>query len=775
MYDACRLFLPVARKSSRILEKLGIEPRKYVLMTAHRAETVDDDELLRELMARVAKLDTMVIFPAHPRTQKRLETLGLLPSLPPRFRVVSPVGYLDMLVLEAEARVVLTDSGGVQREAFFLSVPSVILRNETEWQIRLTDFGSGRLLDPERLNELGITRFGMTVTTALSESDATGTFVYLAPELIARQTPTVKSDIYALGIILYQLVAGDLRKPMVSGWQRNVDDELLCEDIGAATDGDPHHRLNSVAELSDRIRRLDARRVHREQVQAADRESAALAEAVKRSRMRRPWIIALIAALMLGIIVGVFFYFRLHVSEQALARQNEVVQRLNSFLTEDFIGAANPSNTGRSNVTVIEAARAAAKRIDSRFGSESAETRATLHEAMRQTFSKLRDFKNAIDEARKALAAVEQIKPTDPDKIRVARMGLASALLYMDEFRESGELLEQLEKEIASNPRANRDLDFLSRFHIARGSFYMKTTGSIPKGIAEWQLARGFASQLPTTELRESADRNLVIAYSRLGDYKSAEHLSRDIIASQSARGDKDIELNRSRSQLGGILIHQRRFDEALAVLTEAWRNLDGIFGPGSYEALSPRNDIAQIHYEKREFAKAAAEWEQVARDAIAVAPAEKTTAIIAQANQSQAVHKLGDSEQAARLIEDVLTRARAYQREDSPLVQVLRYYLADYRLDLKQPKQAAQMLDGVSADVLRQMIGDTHDWDSRFAYQRGRINLQTGKPKDALAEFEKALQLLPEKGPDPGVDAEDYPPALHKAMREAEVALRAS
>src|SRR5215471_18654962 len=65
MYDACRLFLPVARKSSRILEKLGIEPRKYVLMTAHRAETVDDDELLRELMARVAKLDTMVIFPAH--------------------------------------------------------------------------------------------------------------------------------------------------------------------------------------------------------------------------------------------------------------------------------------------------------------------------------------------------------------------------------------------------------------------------------------------------------------------------------------------------------------------------------------------------------------------------------------------------------------------------------------------------------------------------------------------------------------------------------------
>jgi UDP-GlcNAc3NAcA epimerase len=96
-------------------------------------------------MLGLARLEATVIFPVHPRTFKRLQILGLLSELPPRVRVVPPVGYLDMLVLEAEAQAILTDSGGVQREAFFLSVPSVILRGETEWP-ELLEAGASRLV-----------------------------------------------------------------------------------------------------------------------------------------------------------------------------------------------------------------------------------------------------------------------------------------------------------------------------------------------------------------------------------------------------------------------------------------------------------------------------------------------------------------------------------------------------------------------------------------------------------------------------------------------------
>jgi UDP-N-acetylglucosamine 2-epimerase len=133
MYDALQMFLPVARRRSRILEELGVAPRGYALLTAHRAETVDSSDRLKKLLAQVGKLDFPIVFPVHPRTQKRIEALGLWDTLPANIRLVPPVGYFDMLVLEAEARVLLTDSGGVQREAFFLSVPSIILRSETEW------------------------------------------------------------------------------------------------------------------------------------------------------------------------------------------------------------------------------------------------------------------------------------------------------------------------------------------------------------------------------------------------------------------------------------------------------------------------------------------------------------------------------------------------------------------------------------------------------------------------------------------------------------------
>ena len=144
MYDALQMFLPVARRRSRILEELGLAPRAYALMTAHRAETVDSEGRLAKLLAQVGKLDLPVVFPVHPRTRKQIETLGLLKTLPARIRIVPPVGYFDMLVLEAEATVVLTDSGGVQREAFFLSVPSIILRSETEWP-ELVDSGASVL------------------------------------------------------------------------------------------------------------------------------------------------------------------------------------------------------------------------------------------------------------------------------------------------------------------------------------------------------------------------------------------------------------------------------------------------------------------------------------------------------------------------------------------------------------------------------------------------------------------------------------------------------
>ena len=132
MVDAQRDCLSIAEKKSQILEELGLEPRGYYLTTIHRAENTDNPERLRDMVSALNDLGD-VVFPCHPRTEKCLKEAGIWTSLSDQIKVIKPLGYLDMLVMEKNALKIVTDSGGVQKEAYLLGVPCITLRNETEW------------------------------------------------------------------------------------------------------------------------------------------------------------------------------------------------------------------------------------------------------------------------------------------------------------------------------------------------------------------------------------------------------------------------------------------------------------------------------------------------------------------------------------------------------------------------------------------------------------------------------------------------------------------
>lgn len=124
--------------------------------------------------------------------------------------------------------------------------------------VTIADFGCATLLAPTRLDEHGITSQGFTQPD--SESPQMGTAIYVAPEMLLGHSPTVQSDVFALGVLLFQFVAGDFRQSLAPGWEQRIADPLLCEDIALAADGDPARRLPSVAALVARLRRLDERR-----------------------------------------------------------------------------------------------------------------------------------------------------------------------------------------------------------------------------------------------------------------------------------------------------------------------------------------------------------------------------------------------------------------------------------------------------------------------------------------------------------------------------------
>ncbi len=151
MYDVALFYRDRAREQSSILETLGLTAHGFALATCHRAENTDDPGKLGEILAGLAGVTEQlpVVLPLHPRTRKLIGEYGYAAHLD-KLIVIDPLPFLDMIVLEQTASVILTDSGGVQKEAFFYGVPCITMRNETEW-IETVASGWNRLVVGNRL------------------------------------------------------------------------------------------------------------------------------------------------------------------------------------------------------------------------------------------------------------------------------------------------------------------------------------------------------------------------------------------------------------------------------------------------------------------------------------------------------------------------------------------------------------------------------------------------------------------------------------------------
>lgn len=152
MCDVATYYAQRASMESAILARLGLPAKGYVLATIHRQENTDDAARLPEIIAGLAAIarHTPVVVPLHPRTRQAIEQQGISASCSaPGLQIIDPVGYLDMIQLETNAQVIVTDSGGIQKEAYFFQVPCLTVRDETEWT-ELVQHGFNRLVPADR-------------------------------------------------------------------------------------------------------------------------------------------------------------------------------------------------------------------------------------------------------------------------------------------------------------------------------------------------------------------------------------------------------------------------------------------------------------------------------------------------------------------------------------------------------------------------------------------------------------------------------------------------
>jgi serine/threonine protein kinase/DNA-binding winged helix-turn-helix (wHTH) protein len=219
---------------------------------------------------------------------------------------------LQILVQAARAVAIAHGAGVLHRD---LKPTNVLVAPvepgaNAKWQVQVVDFGSASLVEPERLEQFGITNLGLTQTVDPRATSLTGTLMYMAPELFSGKASSTSGDVYALGVMLYQLVAGDLRKPLAAGWESLVPDPLLREDVADAACVDPSRRLASAAELADRLDHLEERRRKRElEEQQRERERLAQHKAAA-AQARRPWVILAGIALVFALAIAAKLFWR---------------------------------------------------------------------------------------------------------------------------------------------------------------------------------------------------------------------------------------------------------------------------------------------------------------------------------------------------------------------------------------------------------------------------------------------------------------------------------
>lgn len=192
--DALQRNLDIAREKSTALTDLGLDGERYLLMTAHRAENVDDEDRFRTLLDGVERAadrqDASVMYPVHPRAAERIEEFGI--DVPDRIRVVEPLEYLDFLRVTAAADLVVTDSGGVQEETCILGVPCVTVRDSTE-RPETVDVGANRLsaCEPDEIERTVASMMGKAGgwENPFGDGDAADRILEALPVAASREVP----------------------------------------------------------------------------------------------------------------------------------------------------------------------------------------------------------------------------------------------------------------------------------------------------------------------------------------------------------------------------------------------------------------------------------------------------------------------------------------------------------------------------------------------------------------------------------------------------------
>ncbi len=661
---------------------------------------------------------------------------------------------IDLFIQIATVVAAAHDVGVLHKD---LKPTNVLITSEGDiWRVRLTDFGSGRVLDPQRLADLGITQLGLTMT-AMDRSDNSGTLFYLAPELLAQQAPTIQSDVYALGMMLYQLVVGNLHKPMTFGWEREITDELLRDDIRAATEGNPAHRLSSVYALIERLRTLDARHHRLQQEQQSQLIVDQARETLRVAQVRRPWMIAAGAAgilFLLGFAASSWLYVRAtHVQHQLLQSQAQTLQQatrieaINEFWNNDVLGVADPFTAGATQQrTIKDVMAAAANNINGRFTGDPL-TEAAIRMKLGDIFSNMADGVAAESQWRRVLTVLTSTGDTTSPQLVQSHYGLAQALLLQSKFDQVAAELNNADRLRMQYAVSDPQTEAIA--HRTWGNYFytlQQPSSAIPHYEQALQLLHAQSS--PDLHAIDYVRMYLGDAYVTVNQFRKAEQLLHDLVEDIKLRHNpSELMLAKAKMIYGQSLLFQHQYRAAEPLIEQSYQTILAQLGATNNLTISALTVRCELYSMTKRLEKSSQCTQRSYELTRANNGDQHIFTLIALVNVGISQYSLNRYVAAIQSFESARAVMIHTIGPNSPATQSTDFYLARCLLKLHQIDRAQVLVQPLDAKVLEEAEPGA-PWALRIQLLRGMVLFNQGKRSEALPLLQAAAQLQDDADP---------------------------
>ncbi len=634
-----------------------------------------------------------------------------------------PQATLLRVITELTQSVAAAHEAGVLHKDLKPANVLVAPRADGDFQVKVVDFGSGALLEPGRLRALGITNLGLTETIAPGAPELTGTLMYLPPEVLAGQSPTASADVYALGVMLWQMLASDFRRPLSAGWEAEIADPLLREDIALAACGDPARRLASVAALAERLQTLEQRRTQREESERERERARMLEQRVAAARARRPWVMAAAVALVLGLAASLFLYAKAVRESKRANQQTEIASAVNRFLADDLLANSDPFASGTSGETLIDAVKKASPDIDRQFQG-APDVAARLHHAI----AKALDSRSAFPEARKeydrAAALFVQADGAlsqDAIAVRLQRAAMEARTYQKDALAQAKSIVQEEQKRLTGIPKPRADV---AVWLAAAQGMIALIDNDVKASARYFQAAYSGSEKLPGIDenTRLNLKQKLAFTNIRLGDGATAERLVRELIAAfAQTSGPDSPRVLRVRLNLAQAYMIEGKNREAIDEVNAIY--------PQYLARLGADHELTmQLLTTRAQCEGTIALWDDAVRDDLAI----YDLAIRKQgASSFYAIATLSDASLAqcrgGHFAQGEANARRSYEASvkafgaRAGLTGGAAYTLASCDIGLGNLAEASKLLQNIDGKVVAQLAGFP-DWQANVTLAQGEI-----------------------------------------------------